>query len=369
MAKILYWTPEFYPEIGGIENISRQALPALQKLGHEFKVITSHGRRKNPDITKFSGITVHRFFFREALNKNNLNQIVMYKKKITEIIERFKPDLIHYHWGDPYAYFLLITMNDNPIKTLITLHRSVADYCKNPDTITYKLLDRSKWVVAVSKANLTDAVKAVPKISTRSSVIYNGLKESEVKLNSPDFDNSRLLCVGRVVKEKGFDIAIKAFKKIHKHLPQTRLIIAGDGLELNNLKRLANKLNLYEHIDFTGWIDPSELPDLINSSTIVVIPSRCSDSFPLVALEAAQFSKPVIASNKGGLSESVVNNKTGLLVDNENPEQLAKAIIGLLKNPEKMIRFGKNGKERIDKNFTLRKYVDEYNNLYKKIIS
>jgi glycosyltransferase involved in cell wall biosynthesis len=170
--RILYWTPEFYPEIGGIEELSRKVIPAFLKRGYEFLVITSHGRQRLPDVTDFNGIPVYRFYFREALGKRDSKKIIMYQKQVAQLKKSFNPDLVHFHFGDPYGYFHVTTAPVHPAPSLVTLHMSVADYCNGPDTMIGKLLDQSSWVVGVSKATLADACRAEPVISKRSSVFW-----------------------------------------------------------------------------------------------------------------------------------------------------------------------------------------------------
>lgn len=367
--KILYWTPEFHPEIGGIEELSKGVLPAFQKRGYEFLVVTSHGRQRLPDLTDFNGIPVYRFYFREALGKRDLKKIIMYQKRIAQLKKSFNPDLVHFHFGDPYGYFHVTTASAHPAPSLVTLHMSVADYGNGPDTMIGKLLNQSSWVVGVSKATLTDAYRAVPAISKRSSVIYNGLDFPRINQEPLDFNEPRVLCLGRVFKDKGFDLAIASFVNVRKRFPKSRLVIAGDGLARVELEKQAAELGLNGAVDFLGWVDPEDVPGLINRATIVALPSRWREPFPLVALQAAQMARPVVAARVGGLPECIIHRKTGLLIDREDSQQLADAISFLLEHPKLAIQYGLYARKRVEEVFSVTSFLDAYDRLYKKLTS
>lgn len=366
--KILYWTPEFYPDIGGIEVLSTKVLPIFRERNYDFLVVTSHGRQRSPDFSFFNGIPVHRFHFREALGKRDPKRILLYQKQVARLKKAFNPDLVHFHFGDPYGYFQVTTADSYPTPTLVTLHMSVADYNVEKDTMIHKLLRKARWVVGVSKSTLTDARRVVPTILKRSSVIYNGLDFPELDPEPLNFDEPRILCLGRMVREKGFDLAIAAFADIKKKFPGSRLILAGDGLARVDLERQTAALGLTEFVDFLGWVDPEDVSVLINQATIVILPSRWREPFPLVALQAAQMARPVVASRVGGLPEFVVHQNTGLLVEREAPQQLAGAITYLLEHPDISERYGLSARERTREAFSLSRYVDSYDQLYKSCL-
>jgi len=364
--KVLYWTPEFYPEIGGIEELSRRVLPAFQERNYEFLVVAAHGRRRLPDLTEFNGIPVHRFHFRDALGRRDCKAILTYQRQITQLKRSFNPDVVHIHFGDPYGFFHVTTLSAHPAPSLVTLH-SMVDYRISQDTLLSKLLTQASWVAGCSEASLAEPRRAVPAIVARSSVIYNGLDVPPLVPAPLDFDRPRILCLGRVVKDKGFDLAVAAFADVRKRFPASRLIIAGDGLARPDLERQVLTLELADAVDFLGWVDPEDVPGVINAATIVVLPSRFQEPFPLVALQAAQMARPVVAARVGGLPESVVHGQTGLLVDREDPQQLASAIEFLLAHPEVAAGYGRSARARVLSVFSLTAYIDAYDSLYHKL--
>ena len=364
----MYWTPEFYPEIDGIAELSRHLLPRLRDRNFECLVVTSHGLRNLPDKTDFEGIPVHRFHFRKALARTDHKEVFRCQRQIREIKRSFDPDLIHYNFSDPYVFFHLSTAAAHDAPSLVTVHMSVADYDCGRHSIISKLLAMGSWVVGVSEATLSDARRAVPSITERSSVIYNGLVSPDLSIAKLPFDEPRILCLGRLVEEKGFDLAIRAFAKVKEVFPKSRLVIAGDGPARGALEQLAAQIGLAKAVDFLGWVDPKNVPELINRVTVVAVPSRWRETFGLIALQAAQLARPVVAARVGGVPETVLHEQTGLLFEKENEGELTTRLLDLLNNPELAMRLGMSSRNRANNIFNMKKCVDAYAELYEKLI-
>src|SRR4029077_4031681 len=159
------------------------------------------------------------------------------------------------------------------------------------------------------------------------------------------FDPPRLLCLGRLVAEKGFDSAMTAFALVRNRLPSARLVIAGDGPERSKLQQQTIELGLADSVEFVGSVPPETAAHLIDEATLVVMPSRL-EGFGLVALEAALMARPVVAARVGGLPEVVLHEQTGLLVEHEDHEDLAEAITLLLDHPRTATMFGEAAQRR-----------------------
>jgi len=367
--KILYWTPFFLPDIGGIEVLAAKALPKLQQRNYDLVVVTSHGRYDLADETQYNGIPIYRFHTRSALGKGNLGQLIRIRQKVAKLKQSFKPDLVHINFSDPSVYFHLSTANAYPAPTLVTLHTNFAryNYKGGLDTLVGQILHMADWVTAVSAAILSDAEPFIPEIRERSSVIYNGLDPPDLLPEPLPSEAPRILCLGRLVDEKGFDLAITALASLLDRFPQARLTIAGDGPNRSDLEQQATALGLAEAVEFKGWIAPEKVPELMNKATVVVMPSR-SEGFPMVALEAAQMARPIVATPVGGLSESVVHQQTGLLVEPEDSLALAEAIAFLLNHPDIARQMGQAGRSQALDIFSMERFVDAYDALYRKLI-
>jgi glycogen(starch) synthase len=113
-------------------------------------------------------------------------------------------------------------------------------------------------------------------------------------------------------------------------------------------------------------VTPENVSELLNAATIVIMPSH-REGLPSVALEAALMGRPVVATRVGGLPEIVVHEKTGLLVDDATPEAFAAAIRLLLEQPQTATAFGHAARRRVQELFSFERYVDAYDELYRKI--
>jgi len=132
------------------------------------------------------------------------------------------------------------------------------------------------------------------------------------------------------------------------------------------LERQIDELGLTDIVDFIGWVAPREVPALLNTATVVLMPSR-QESFGLVALEAALMARPVIATRVGGLPEVVVHEQTGLLVEQENSGALAEAIAYLLAHPHTAIHMGQAARLRAQQVFSWERHVTAYDVLYQQL--
>jgi len=177
-------------------------------------------------------------------------------------------------------------------------------------------------------------------------------KDLEIPSTSPV-----LLAVTRLVPRKGVDILIKAVKILKKDHPELLLLIAGSGRDLQRLKGLAKDSK--ESIRFPGEISEAGLPDLYRASDIFCMPCRSrwggleQEGFGIVFLEAAASGLPQIAGKSGGSADAVLNNETGLVIDNpKDPGQLAQSIETLLKDSEKLTRMGLDARKRTENYFS-----------------
>jgi glycogen synthase len=174
------------------------------------------------------------------------------------------------------------------------------------------------------------------------------------------------LCLGRLARQKGFDMALGALAAITGRFPEIRMVIAGDGTDRAQLERQVAELGLKEVVDFIGWVAPDKVPELINTATIVLMPSRW-EGLPSVALQASMMARPVLATSVGGLPEVVVHGETGLLVNPEDTGGLADAIVFLLEHPQEAVHMGDAGRRRVQDVFNWQRCVDAYDDLYQNL--
>ena len=368
--RVLFWTPIFWPDVGGIERISLEHIACLQERNHEFVVLTARGRLETPDQLQIHGVPVYRFPVTEAFETRNLRLMMEIQKQMTGIITAFRPDMVHLNFGGPtpIGYFYLKTAGRHPAPLVVALHESVAGLKSTPDTILGKIFDKAGRITACSTNMLEDACSISKSIAGRASTVYYGLPAPEILLKPLPVDDPHVLCLGRLVHNKGFDVALNAFASLKDRYPQARFSFVGDGPERSSLERLSRGLKLDRVVHFAGEVAPANVYDAINESTMVVVPSRYREAFGLVSLEAAQMARPVVATRVGGLQETLVHRKTGLMVEMEDSRALAEAIAFLLDNPDTAAQMGREGRVRALDLFSRQKYTDNYDQLYQSLL-
>lgn len=183
---------------------------------------------------------------------------------------------------------------------------------------------------------------------------------------APYHGGSRLLCVGRLVPVKGIETLLRAFAAAVREQPDLRLDIAGDGPLRGELESLAAELGLRDTVRFLGRVDGMGAE--MERAAAVVVPSL-GEGFGMVALEAAERGRPVIASAVGGLSEIVDDGRTGVLVPRGDAPALAAAIVALVRDPSRAAALGRAARERALAEFSLARCADRTDALYREALT
>jgi glycogen(starch) synthase len=146
-------------------------------------------------------------------------------------------------------------------------------------------------------------------------------------------DEKLVLLIGRLVYEKGFQLALEAMPKVLAEVPGTRFLVAGSGTHEAELHRQAEDLGLMDHGTFLGWIGDDVLHSLYRIADLTVVPS-IYEPFGLVALEAMASGCPCIVADTGGLREVVPHDEAGLRFRAHDPEALADVAVKVLSDDE-----------------------------------
>ena len=364
--RILFWSELFWPYLGGAELFGARLISYLQSRDHDFMVITSKRTCDRPD-EDHDGVLIHRFPFREALGGSGMKVFPQVVSDVIKAKARFNPDLIFMNGISASTFFHLVTNDAHPSPVIVRVNQEVLCGEKGSEaTITGKVLSAANWVVCVSTSLLSQVQSLVPNLSGRSSVIRNGLEPPGLIPTALPFEAPVLLCIGRLVRQKGFDMALAAFGSICERYPKLRLVLAGDGPERENLQTQITALGLANRAELCGWVAPEHIFRLINSATVILMPSRF-EGLPTVALQAGMMARPVVAMRVGGLPEVVVDRNTGLLVAPEDRAALSKAIVYLLEHPECAARMGEAARQRVTKHFGWDPCVIEYEQLFRQL--
>lgn len=365
--RVMFWVERFWPALGGVETWSQALLPALQARGHEVLVVTTQLSADQPREGRYGEIRIHRFPFEHALIGRDLSLARELTREVAALKRAFRPDLHHLNSsGLIVPFFFMQSRAFCPSPTLMTVHGTPFGLNRQGG-LGGRLLNEIDRLCAVSAASRDELLEQRPHLAPRSGVIYNGLPLPGVEPAPLDFDAPRLLCLGRLSPEKGFDLAIEAFARLRGRFARARLVIAGVGPQEKSLQQQAEALGVRAAVEFAGPVRGEQVSQLINACTAMLVPSRCREGFGLVAIEAAQMARPVVATRLGGLPEVIADGETGLLVEAENSAALAAAVTSLLERPADAERMGRAARRRAQERFSLEGMADAYARLYREM--
>lgn len=246
-----------------------------------------------------------------------------------EILNKKKIDIIHSHFSYPAGFLCTIIQKRKKIPGIITEHTWIKKYFRSwihKQCVLYALKN-SSGVISVSNA-LKDDIGLY--CNRNVSVIPNVIEVNKFYL--PEKQKRETLNIGILGGmgnyRKGLDILIKSVS----YLKDMDLLvhIGGDGIFLEKFKLLAKESGVYEKCKFYGEILTEDISNFYSRLDLFVLASR-DETFGVVVVEAMASGLPVIATDCGGPKE-IITKDTGLLVEKENPEELARAIIYMSEN-------------------------------------
>lgn len=342
--KIAVFTDSYLPGTGGTENAVKNMCKGLENIGHEVKIYC-------PDY-HVKGKTVEEKVFRVTSIKLSTNDMavlpLLQKRKLTESVKNFNPDIIHFCTGSGMAKWALKIGKKLNIPVVGTIHTKFR--MAFSDTIKSKLvvncmvksiankLDRCQAVSVVSNSQIPD-IHSYGYKKENIQVIKNGSTKREKITVLPQTQNlvkekykltgkTVFLFVGRVVKFKNIQFSIKALSELKKRNDdnlQFKFLIVGEGPYQKQLEKLIRKHNLEENVIFTGVIKDREILNAIYMSSDLLLFPSIFDNDTLVVCEAGSNGTPSLVLKDTGPSERIKANYNGF-VSEHNEVQFAKEI-------------------------------------------
>ena len=211
--------------------------------------------------------------------------------------------------------------------------------------------------------------------ATRRYLVAEGIEPVQVIWNGVPIQQPRpplspppvVVYAGRLVREKGVDVLLRAFANVIAQVPAARLVVIGNGPERRTLDDLIGKLGLGPHVSMLGQLSRSETERHCAQAWVQVVPSRWAEPFGLVAAEAMMRGTAVVASASGALTEIVADGKTGFLVRPDDPAALVEILLRLLTSPELAEQIGMAGRgfarQYLDQATQVRRFVELYRTL------
>lgn len=356
---------------GGVERRRLSMAKLLDKSKFELKIICTNTDGPFPEEIRKQGI--------EIIAIGDLSSFMDYKQhlKVMKIIDEFKPHIIH---GAVFEGVTMAAINGflKHVPIIILEETSDPQNRRWKGNLLMKILSfTADKVVGVSPA-ATDYLKNRLQLPPNKIVlITNGVvlpeKVSETvkqKLKEKyqiGADEIVIGSVGRMSSDahKRFSDLIRAFAILIKKQHKVKLIMAGDGHQMEDYKQLVVELQIKDHVIFAGYQNKIENYYALFDVFCLV---SAYEAFGLVLAEAMLHKLPVVATKVGGMQYIVDDNKTGFLVDKFDVKTISEKIEILCLDADLRKQFGENGYDKAMINYTEERYVNEVENLYIELV-
>ena len=387
--KILMLTWEYPPRIvGGIARVVHDLSKRLIKDGHEVTVVTYRDNADVPEYENDKGVNVYRVD-NYMIHPNNFIDWIMQLNfnmlsKATEIINKEGGfDVIHAHdWLVTYAAKSLKNAYDIPI--VATIHATEAGRNSGIHDETQRYINDTEWLltyeateVIVNSNYMKNEIQRLFGLPfDKINVIPNGINLSNFTGIERDYefrrqyamDNEKIiLYVGRLVYEKGVQHLIAAMPKILSNYNDAKLIIAGRGGMMDELRAEASNLGLNDKIYFTGYLNSKQVQKMYKCADVAVFPSTY-EPFGIVALEAMLAGVPTVVSDVGGLDEIVTHGVDGMKSYAGNANSIADSVTALLYDHQLATNVSKKAKQKVKDQFNWEKIAQDTHFTYEKAI-
>lgn len=403
---------KFYFIKGGSERYFFELSKILTEHGHE--VIPFAMKHPNNFHSDYDAYFVDNIEFNLGSNwqkiKNSMRIVsrILYsfhaRRKIEQLIEKTKPDIAHLHMIDhQISPSILHSLKKYDIPVLMTAHQSKL-ICPNyrlfnwtKMSVCEKCLDGHYYHPFFEKCHKNSRIagllisaeaylhkmmriyeKNVDIIHTpskffREKFIQAGVDRNKIEqlyytIRMDDYTPSftyedYFVYFGRLEEAKGLITLLKAVEKVNV----SQLLIIGEGAYRKSLEDFIEARNI-KNVRFLGARWGEELKEIISNSKFIIIPSECYDNSPLVVYESYALGKPVIGSTMGGIPELIDHEKTGLLFDTGDSDALAERIRFLLHHPKCIVEYGRNGREKAEKEFSPEFHYGEMVKKYERLV-
>jgi glycosyltransferase involved in cell wall biosynthesis len=373
--RILILNSEYPPIGGGAGNASAHIAAHLEKMGHTITVVTAQFGAL-PDKEQQGGVTIYRVpaLRRRQDRSNPLEQIAFILSASfwsLRLRSSFKPDATLAFFGVPSGAVAWLLKKVYGIPYIISLRGGDVPGFRPYDFHVYHRLVapflRMIWkdaiaIVANSNglrqlANVFDSRFEIP-------IIPNGVDLESYRQAERDWLFPRLLSVGRLVHQKGLDLAMRALGRLKELSWEWHVV--GDGPQMHGLRVLAKELGIEDRVHFLGWQSRGQLIESYKQANVFLFPSR-HEGMPNAMLEAMASGLPVIASCIAGNEELVLDGNTGYLFPSEDIESLQTALKKILGNPALREQMGNASRLHAEANYSWAATAQQYALLLEKV--
>jgi glycosyltransferase involved in cell wall biosynthesis len=344
--------------ISGSENHLLLLLPQLAERGFDVRLVMLHegepGAQEFASRLAAGGVAVEQLTLPRAADPVAFS-------RLGRLVRRRRPTIVHTHLVHADFYGLVAGRLARVPVLVSTKHGF------NPfrDARAFAAADRA--VASLADVHIAISAGLARYLAEREGfdersfeIVHYGIEPAATPPPPPAAP--RLAIVGRLIPIKGHEVLLRALASVRDELPGVTLEVAGDGPLDGELRAAVPRLGLEEVVTFSGRVSP--VAPVLERAQVVVVPSF-GEGFGMVALEAMERGRPVVASAVGGLPEIVDDGVTGLLVAPGDAEALASAIRAIARDPSRAEAYGRAGRERALEGFSQERCTDRIEALYR----
>lgn len=292
-----------------------------------------------------------------------------------ELIDRIRPDIVHTHLLRADLFGSMAARWAGVPVILSTVY-GIGVFRRDKKRRSDQLLDLAcaalpTHTLAVSHAAKRDCVERLGMDPSDITVIHTGVdppgridvhRAAELRRNwQVGDDQSLILTVARLSREKGIDTLIDAAAILHRQRPHARVVVVGDGVDRTSLDARVRSRGLTGVVRLVGFLD--DIWPALAAADVFCLPSR-SEGMPNALLEAMAVGRPVVATSVGGIPEAIEDERNGLLVPPAKPHLLSAALTRLIDNKQDAVRFAEAARQTIEQKFLASAAAARYANLY-----
>ncbi|MCP5101322.1 MAG: glycosyltransferase family 4 protein [Chloroflexi bacterium] len=301
-------------------------------------------------------------------------------QKIRALLKAKSIELLHVHGARAglYGRLAVIGLSKRP-KLLFSIHGFATPYYNLPKKLVYLIIEFllqriTNGTICVAQAEANLFLKYRLTNPSKIHTINPGIP-LERFIMTPDITQLReslqvtdapiILTICRLHIPRDFKTLLTAVKNIQRTVPNTNLLIVGDGPMRATIEQQIETLGLTKQVKLLGF--RRDIPDLLQLADIFTLTSTGWEGFPISTLEAQAMGCPVIISDAGGSSEAVLHNQTGLIVPKNDVAALEHAFLTLLTNDELRSKLGHQGEIRARQSFSRNEMIKRITAVYKKL--
>jgi len=353
-------------EIGGAQVHVRDLSVALRRRGWDVSVVSGSQGVLSEDLARH-GVPFHSIpnLVRPVRPRSDLQAVL----ELRRFLREWKPDLVSLH-SSKAGVLGRLAMAGLGVPTLFTAHGwGFSSSNRVPVRGVLLLIERcmsplADRIIAVSEADRSLAIRLRLARADQITTVHNGMPDVSRDLRSkPEASPPHVAMVARFAAPKDQALLLRALAGLTDLEWQMSLI--GEGPRLEAARRLATELQIASRVNFTGF--RRDVAELLAESQVFVLASN-SEAFPRSILEASRAGLPIVASDVGGVRESVADGKTGFVVPTGDLEALRLRLRALLGDRDLRARLGDASRQRYERLFTFERMVERTINVYEELL-